>query len=339
VPRVVHNASDGGIAPFSSRGLAFDGRVKPDLAAPGVALTTSEPGANDDGTPRFGTVNGSSPAAAVVAGAAAVLAQARPGLRAADLKSLLTGKARSITGESVTAQGAGLVDLGASAAGEISADPVAFAFGHAEGDGWHASQQLEIRNVSSRTLLVRIRNTGAGGLEIQPRPRWVRLKPGGQAPVTLNARLNGAPPEDGSAEGALLLVARGAGPLKIPWAITFGPQRRDLISAVALSSTSFKPSDLSPAVLSLQTGLVVPSALGAAIHPVARLDVELLRGGERLGLLARLRDLLPGRVAIALTGRDPAGVALDPGRYRLRLIATPTTEGPSTVRTIGFTIK
>ena len=78
----------------------------------------------------------------MVAGAAAVLAQARPGLRALDLKSLLTGKARSIPDESVTAQGAGLVDLGESAAGEITADPVAFAFGHAEGDGWHASQQL-----------------------------------------------------------------------------------------------------------------------------------------------------------------------------------------------------
>lgn len=339
VPRVVHNASDGGIAPFSSRGLAFDGRVKPDLAAPGVALTTSEPGANDDGTPRFGTVNGSSPAAAVVAGAAAVLAQARPALRAADLKSLLTGKARSITGESVTAQGAGLVDLGASAAGEISADPVAFAFGHAEGDGWHASQQVEIRNVSSRTLLVRIRNTGAGGLEIQPKPRWVRLKPGGHAPVTLNARLNGAPPEGGSAEGALLLAARGAGLLKVPWAITFGPQRRDLISAVALSSVSFKPSNTPPTVLSLQAGLVVPSALGAAIHPVARLDIELWHSGERLGLLARLRDLLPGHVAIGLTGRDPDGTALDAGRYRLRLVATPTSDGPPTVRTIGFTIK
>ena len=339
VPRVVHNASDGGIAPFSSRGLAFDGRVKPDLAAPGVALTTSEPGANDDGTPRFGTVNGSSPAAAVVAGAAAVLAQARPGLGAVDLKSLLTGKARSITGESVTAQGAGLVDLGASAAGEISADPVAFAFGHAEGDGWHASQQVEIRNVSSRTLLVRIRNTGAGGLEIQPKPHWVRLKPGGHAPVTLNARLNGAPPDGGSAEGALLLAARGAGLLKIPWAITFGPQRRDLISAVALSSVAFRPSNTPPTVLSLQAGLVVPSALGAAIHPVARLDVELWHGSERLGLLARLRDLLPGHVAIGLTGRDPDGTALDPGRYRLRLVAMPTNDGPPTVRTIGFTIK
>ena len=231
LPSVVHNASDGGIAPFSSRGLAFDGRVKPNLAAPGVALTTSEPGANDDGTPSFGTVNGSSPAAAVVAGAAAVLAQVRPGLRALDLKSLLAGKAHPIPGESVTGQGSGLVDLGASAAGEITAEPGALAFGHAEGDGWHAEQQVAIRNVSSRTLLVRIRNTGAGGLEISSKPRWVRLKPGGHAPVTLSARLKGAPPAGGSAEGVLLLVARGAGPLKLPWAITFGPQRQDLISA------------------------------------------------------------------------------------------------------------
>jgi minor extracellular serine protease Vpr len=43
MPSVVRNDGDGEIAPFSSRGLAFDGRVKPDVAAPGVALVTSEP--------------------------------------------------------------------------------------------------------------------------------------------------------------------------------------------------------------------------------------------------------------------------------------------------------
>ena len=196
-----------------------------------------------------------------------------------------------------------------------------------------------IRNVSSRTLLVRIRNTGAGGLEIQPKPRWVRLKPGGHAPVTLNARLKGAPPEGGSAEGALLLVARGAGPLKIPWAITFGPQRRDLISAVALSTDSFKPSDPTPAVLSFLAGSLSEGAAGPQIQPVARLDIELWRGGERLGLLARLRDLLPGRIVYGITGRDPNGTLLDPGRYRIRLVATPTSAGPPTTRTIAFTIK
>jgi subtilase family protein len=339
VPSVVRNGGDGGIAPFSSRGLAFDGRVKPDLSAPGVALVTSEPGANDDGTPRFGTVNGSSPAAAVVAGAAAVLAQVRPGLRALDLGSLLTGTGRAIRDTSVTAQGAGLVDLGAAAAGEITADPVTLAFGRAQGDGWHSQQEIAIRNVSTRTLLVRVRSSGSGGLVITPKPHWVRLKPGGHATVALRARLNGAPPDAGSAEGAVLLVARGAGPLKVPWAITFGRPQQGLISAIALSASSFKPSDTTPAVLSLRDGLVLPPAAGAQVQPVSRLDVELWRGKQRLGLLARLRDLIPGNVAIGITGRDPNGTVLEPGRYGVRLLAYPTSKGPPTIRTIPFRIR
>jgi hypothetical protein len=339
VPSVVHNGSDGGIAPFSSRGLAFDGRVKPDLVAPGVALATSDPGANDDGTPRFATVNGSSPAAAVVAGAAAVLAQARPALRAVDLRSLLAGTARGIPGTSVMAQGAGLVDLGAAAASEVTADPVTLAFGRAQGDGWHSSQDVVVHNVSTRQLLVRVRSGGSGGLVITPKPHWVRLKPGGHATVTLRARLNGAPPDDGSAEGAVTLVARGAGALRLPWAITFGRPRRDLISALALSASSFKPADLPPAaVLSFRAGGLAADTNGTEVHPVRRLDVELWRGRKRLGVLARLRDLLPGRIAYGIPGRDPDGNVLPPGAYLLRLVAVPTADGPQTVKTVRFRI-
>ena len=50
----------GGTAPFSSQGLSFDWRVRPDLVGPGVALMTSEPSAAADGTSAYGTVNGSS---------------------------------------------------------------------------------------------------------------------------------------------------------------------------------------------------------------------------------------------------------------------------------------
>ena len=56
--------------------------------------------------------------------------------------------------------------------------------------------------------------------------------------------------------------------------------------------------------------------------PVLRLDVELWTDkGKRLGLLARLRDVLPGRYALGLTGRGPAGTPLEPGAYRFRLRA------------------
>jgi minor extracellular serine protease Vpr len=338
VPRIARNGNSGEIAPFSSRGLAFDGRVKPDLVAPGVVLATSEPGANDDGTPRFGTVNGSSAAAAVVAGAAAVLAQARPGLRGLDLRSLLTGTARSLVETSVTAQGAGLLDLGAASAAELAADPVTLAFGRAEGDGWHAAEELTLRNVSSRRLLVRVKAPGQGGLLIDSSPKWVRLKPGGHANVILRVRLRGAPPSEGSAEGMVLLIARGAGPLKVPWAITFGPPPASLISAVGLSASAFRPSDTTPAVLSLQAGNLVQGPAGPQVHPVARLDVELWRLGKRIGLIARLRDLL-ARVSIGLTGRGPGGNRLDRGRYEIHLVAVPTSGGPITRKTIAFRIK
>src|SRR5919198_329846 len=80
--RSAPNPSRGQVAPFSSTGLVFDGRVKPELVAPGVALTTSEPGTSSNGDPTYGTVNGSSAAAAVGAGPAAPLPPARPALDA-----------------------------------------------------------------------------------------------------------------------------------------------------------------------------------------------------------------------------------------------------------------
>ena len=76
------NAGLGGAAPFSSEGLAFDGGPEPEVSAAGIGLATSDPGWNEDGAARYGTLSGSSAAAALTAGAAALLAQARPDLDA-----------------------------------------------------------------------------------------------------------------------------------------------------------------------------------------------------------------------------------------------------------------
>jgi len=46
---IAEREGGGSIAAFSSRGLAFDGGLKPDLAAPGVSVPTSEPGRGDEG--------------------------------------------------------------------------------------------------------------------------------------------------------------------------------------------------------------------------------------------------------------------------------------------------
>jgi hypothetical protein len=128
----------------------------------------------------------------------------------------------------------------------------------------------------------------------------------------------------------------GGTPIRIPWLVAFGAPPASLLEHLRLSVRSFRPSDSAPALLTFQAGRL----LGSRIVPVARLDVRLfspVRGS--LGLLARVRDVLPGSYAFGLTGRDPDGRALPAGPYTVRLIAYPTDGGPSSVRTLHFTIR
>src|SRR5207247_7935012 len=138
--------------PFSSWGLAFDGSVKPELLAPGVGLGTAEPGRSPDGRHAFGAVSGSSAAAAVVAGAAALLAEARPGATAEQLRALLVGGSTALRNVPVAAQGTGVLDLGRAVAAEVVADPPAITFGRGSGDGWQGRRLVTLRNVSTRRL-------------------------------------------------------------------------------------------------------------------------------------------------------------------------------------------
>jgi hypothetical protein len=114
----------------------------------------------------------------------------------------------------------------------------------------------------------------------------------------------------------------------------------DLLGSVVLRPRTFRPSDAAPAVLAFRAGSILRSRVGEETQPVARLELELLRdGGKRLGLVAHLRNLLPGRFVYGLTGRGPGGKKLRPGRYVLRLAAFPTGGGPPTRREVRFVIQ
>jgi subtilisin family serine protease len=340
--RVVRNGTSGGVAPFSSRGLAFDWRVRPDLLAPGVALMTSEPSVAADGTSAYGTVNGSSAAAATVAGAAALLAQARPNLDAKALRSLLAGYARPLAEEAVTTQGTGLIDVGAGAAGELATEPTSLAFGPAARKNWRSVQKLTVRNLSTRYLRLRVTvpQTGGAGLALVASPGRFRLRPGGRITIRIKASFQGTPGAAPPAEGAIQIGARSTMPLRVPWTIPFGRDRSPLLAGVRLSAKRFEPSDTTPPVLSFQAGGLSAGADGAQIRPVGRLDMVLTSAyGTSLGLLVRMRDLLPGRYAFGLTGRDPNGNRLPPGDYTLSLTAVPPDGSRATHRTVTFTIR
>jgi hypothetical protein len=112
-----------------------------------------------------------------------------------------------------------------------------------------------------------------------------------------------------------------------------------LVAGVTLSTAQFQPSETSPAVLAFRAGRVVRTENVASIEPVLRLDLELRNAkGDSYGLLARLRDVLPGRYAFGLTGRDPRGQLLGPGDYEVVLTAVPTVPGPATVAVVHFKI-
>jgi subtilisin family serine protease len=318
------------VAVFSSQGLAFDGRVKPDLVAPGVSLLAAEPGEYENGTARYGIVSGSSVAAAVVAGSAALLAQARTGLDASDLKGLLVGSAQPLPGESIRAQGAGVLDLGGAAAAEVAASPTTLAFGGRAGSS--SRRLLVVRNASARTLELRVRaaplRASSSRMTLRP-ARSVRIW------VTAPPRRSGAE----AVEGAVELIAVGGGSTRVPWVVVPRPVEPDLLGSIALEPDRFRPSDSAPAVLSFRAGSILRSSQGEETEPVARLALELSReGGRRLGPLAELRNLLPGRFLYGLTGRGPGGKRLRPGRYVLRLTAYPTGGGVPTSREVPFAI-
>jgi hypothetical protein len=187
---------------------------------------------------------------------------------------------------------------------------------------------------------VALPQTGGAGLALTASPDRFRLPPGGKVMIRVKASFQGTPTAGAPAEGTIQIGSRSTLPLRIPWAIPFGRYTGPLLSSVSLSKTSFKPSDTTPAVLSFRAGALSPGPGGTEVHPVGRLDMVLTNSsGTHLGLLVRMRDLLPGSYAFGLTGRDPNGNTLPAGDYTLALAAIPPDGSRATYRKVLFTIK
>jgi serine protease AprX len=112
--------ADDAVSSFSNKGTPY--HRNPDVIAPGDhVVSLRDPGSYLDSTypaARIGTRlfrgSGTSQAAAVVSGAAALLISQRPELTPDQVKALLTGTASKVPGAAATAQGKGLIDLAAA---------------------------------------------------------------------------------------------------------------------------------------------------------------------------------------------------------------------------------
>ncbi|MFC0532459.1 S8 family serine peptidase [Phytohabitans kaempferiae] len=108
-------ARDESLASFSSRGPRLgDEGVKPEITGPGVGIVAARAAGTSMGSPvddRYTAASGTSMATPHVAGAAALLAQARPGWTGGQLKDALVSTARGNSDLDVYAQGGGRVDV------------------------------------------------------------------------------------------------------------------------------------------------------------------------------------------------------------------------------------
>ncbi|PWI15284.1 peptidase S8 [Streptomyces sp. Act143] len=116
---------DDSLADFSSRGPRVgDGAVKPDVTAPGVGIVAARAAGTTEGDvvdQYYVAYSGTSMATPHVAGAAALVAQRHPDWTGRRLKDALVSTAHTVTGQQVTEQGGGRIDVPAAALGPITA--------------------------------------------------------------------------------------------------------------------------------------------------------------------------------------------------------------------------
>ncbi|MCG5214965.1 S8 family serine peptidase [Streptosporangium soli] len=215
--------ADDKLAPFSSRGpIAADSAVKPDVTAPGVAIEAAKTGGGHI------AMSGTSMATPHVAGAAALLRQARKGITGAELKGLLMGTAEHQEGDPVDGQGAGRIDVAAALAGPVLASHGSVNFGVLTEDDPDAAT----------TRTVTYRNPGASPVELElttgdhftVSPTRLTVPAGGQA----GAEVTIAPAKPGRVRAELTAKATGGPAVRTLLTADVAAQRVELrVSGVA----------------------------------------------------------------------------------------------------------
>ena len=176
------------LADFSSKGPNLDSAIKPDLVAVGMNVYTAAQKSDSRGplydANGFTIVDGTSFSSPMVAGAAAVLKAARPGLTAAQYRSLLINSAARIccTTQQV---GAGSLDLSAALRSTAALLPVSLSFGAGGPDGI-VTRNLTISNVGASTETFLLSAVARNGGPVPAFSRdSVQLDAGASAGVTV----------------------------------------------------------------------------------------------------------------------------------------------------------
>ena len=200
---------------------------------------------------------------------------------------------------------------------------------------------MTLRNVSRRALDVTIEpgTADAADIVVDVRPRVARLKPGPRSRSGSTATVPLLPRAPAALGGALRVKVKDGATLRVPWTIAVPLAKRDLIPSARLSSRTFEPSDVDPAVLTVVAGRVDGSAERPQLLPLEELDDRPLpRQAARSGGSRSCATCCRGATRSGSRAGGRAATACRPGEYALRLMATPVGGGEADEQTVPFTI-
>lgn len=205
------------ISDFSSRGPNVDFAVKPDLVAVGQDVYTAaqkfDPAGNVYDPTGFALIDGTSFSSPIAAGAAAVVKSFRPGLTAAQYRSLLIDNAGPIalsdgTPARVQQAGGGRLDVSAALNANAAAVPATLSFKVGTSDV-SSVQALTISNIGTAADTFQLSAVSRdGGMAPQLSTSSASLQPGASANVRVT--FTGSLLQAGQYEGAIHIQSANA---------------------------------------------------------------------------------------------------------------------------------
>ncbi|MBB6033626.1 S8 family peptidase [Phytomonospora endophytica] len=203
---------------FSSQGPRVgDYAVKPDIAAPGSAITAARATGTALGEPEgdfYTTASGTSMATPHVTGAVAILKQAHPDWTAERLKAALMGSATGLDGLSVYQQGAGRLDVSTAISAAVTPSTGSLSFGNFAHphDQTPVGKTVTYTNASGAAVALTMSVTGGNSGLFTLDKTAVTVPAGGTAEVTVTA--NPSADQTVGAQSAVLAATGGGGTVR-----------------------------------------------------------------------------------------------------------------------------
>lgn len=293
----------GRVSDFSAVGPSVDLSVKPELMATGGDIYTATQSLDDWGDMYSATgyvlVDGTSFSTPLVAGAAALLKSARPGLTVADYRSLLVNSAAPVEktwkSEDSTLQqtGAGLLDVTAALKSTVTANPVTLTWG-AGATALDAWRKVTLTNRGAERESFRI--------TVQPKRSdtaplavvgTVELEPGASAEVPL--QWQAATMATGAQEGVVAVEGLTSGSVaRVPYWYDATTNEPAAITLMYSLSSGRRGSGQQDAIL-----VRVTDAAGVALTNVTP-EVEVVSGGGSATYVTNYDTDIPGVFGISV---------------------------------------